>query len=1521
MKTLQIFFLGVLFLAGTAPFTYAQTTTPKIAVGANQSLVLTDDGTVYTFGQGNFGTLGQGHAGRYDIAAPITHANLGGKKIIASATNTGDGGDAFTLLVAEDSTVYSFGKNSEGQLGHGDQESRRDPTQITHANISGKKFVAVAAGEERSFLLASDGSVFGIGNNSFGYLGIGSTSPSEVLVPTLIDTTNLSGHTITQISVGGYSGYTLMLSDSNQVFAFGENSNGQFGNGSINSTILAVAIPKANFDNKTIVDIETGLNSSLVLASDGTVYSWGNFRSELGHGSLSADLLTPTAITHANLSGKTITNISKTNQIALLLSSDGTVFGFGNNNNNGFSFPEVPTEYTSSATLGKTISNISMGTENGLILADDGTVYGFGEGRYGQHGVGTTAEITTPRIINDAFTHGKVFEHVSAGVEHSVVIDSAGVAYSFGGSDYPDYNTSITNNHLGRSFDRIVNTPTELSHSNLSGETIVDVFAGGTQSFLLNSNGEVFAFGAGYNGALGLEDSVYVYVPTKLDHTNLNGKKISAIATGWNGSTALISNSSGRAHTLLLAEDGSVFAMGSNDAGQLGLGDFVRRRVPTQITHANISGKTITHIAVGASNSMLIASDGSVFLWGEGGLGEMGFGNTNDLNVPTLAGHISSLGKTFVDGAIGYSSNLPHFLLLADDNSLYSFGEGRDGQLGQGNKDDNYVPTQITNTNIPGKTISDVVAGKKTSMLVMKDGSVFSFGNTHRVGIEGGAFTDKTEPTLLNNAAIAGKKATAIAANSFHGLAILDDGSILSFGSTLQKAYRYGALGNGLPESGVRAPQPIANFNWRTSPIPTTNLALHLDAERGLATFGDSLNTWGNLRLSGNDGVQTDLARRPVAVDSVINNRRVIRFNGTNSYVTLPAASTLGIQNSDYELFMVAKSSSSDINFLLGGETIGQHELHLNGDAGARFIPVSNASNYVDVGSAGDFTDSTPQLINLQATDTFGKLIINRSQMTTNNTNAQSSNAGDIYLGVRTDNSFSFDGDIAEVIIYTGMLSATDRGKVEEYLVNKYAIPNQLNSEFSITGTEGWRLLAQPVADSSFAPLLSDLWTQGFTGAKAENGTPNVFIWDTTTATNDNTNWKALSRMDTTIQPGSAALVYVYSDDNYDEDGDAGFPKTLNVKGIEPLGTQNLSTKLNPNKNGFTLVGNPFRYDIDWDAVTKDSLSNSVYVYDHNASGWKSWNGSTGSLSDGEIGAYNGFFVQTMGASAKLEIPDSAKTYTAEEFLGKQATKSDPHYFSLEVSSESGFTNKAWFQFSKTGEMGVDASDAYELISLSNRYVSLSSVQGETIGLDINSLPLRDEVFEIPLELITTEAGAHHFSIEDVQYPESWTIELYDRETDTRTSLDEAYAFTIAASKTKSVAANEPASPPSLASIVTPKKSQADPTRFSLMIMASTIVSNEGDLEIPDMVELAQNYPNPFNPTTTINYGVPQTGEVTLEVFDMLGRKVSTLINRENKTAGRYSVQFDAGNLASGLYLYRLKAGNTVITKKLTLIK
>ncbi len=98
------------------------------------------------------------------------------------------------------------------------------------------------------------------------------------------------------------------------------------------------------------------------------------------------------------------------------------------------------------------------------------------------------------------------------------------------------------------------------------------------------------------------------------------------------------------------------------------------------------------------------------------------------------------------------------------------------------------------------------------------------------------------------------------------------------------------------------------------------------------------------------------------------------------------------------------------------------------------------------------------------------------------------------------------------------------------------------------------------------------------------------------------------------------------------------------------------------------------------------------------------------------------------------------------------------------------------------------------------------------------------------------------------------------------------------------------------------------------------IVSNESRLLIPEQYQLYQNYPNPFNPSTNIKFDLPQSGFVSLKVFDISGRLVSTLVN-EVRPSGAYTTQFDASHLASGIYLYKLSTKDFSMVKKLTLIK
>ena len=91
-------------------------------------------------------------------------------------------------------------------------------------------------------------------------------------------------------------------------------------------------------------------------------------------------------------------------------------------------------------------------------------------------------------------------------------------------------------------------------------------------------------------------------------------------------------------------------------------------------------------------------------------------------------------------------------------------------------------------------------------------------------------------------------------------------------------------------------------------------------------------------------------------------------------------------------------------------------------------------------------------------------------------------------------------------------------------------------------------------------------------------------------------------------------------------------------------------------------------------------------------------------------------------------------------------------------------------------------------------------------------------------------------------------------------------------------------------------------------------------ISIPTNYKLFQNYPNPFNPGTSINYSVPKTQFVSLKVFDILGRQVASLVNEE-KPSGNYSIKFNANKLASGLYIYQLKAGEFFKSAKMVLLK
>jgi hypothetical protein len=105
-----------------------------------------------------------------------------------------------------------------------------------------------------------------------------------------------------------------------------------------------------------------------------------------------------------------------------------------------------------------------------------------------------------------------------------------------------------------------------------------------------------------------------------------------------------------------------------------------------------------------------------------------------------------------------------------------------------------------------------------------------------------------------------------------------------------------------------------------------------------------------------------------------------------------------------------------------------------------------------------------------------------------------------------------------------------------------------------------------------------------------------------------------------------------------------------------------------------------------------------------------------------------------------------------------------------------------------------------------------------------------------------------------------------------------------------------------------------------IAILSDITLGNIDEEKIPISFKLFQNYPNPFNPTTKIKYSIPSSENVKMKIFDVLGHEIINLVN-DYKSAGTYEIEFDAKNLSSGIYFYRIISGKYLETKKMLLLR
>lgn len=481
-----------------------------------------------------------------------------------------------------------------------------------------------------------------------------------------------------------------------------------------------------------------------------------------------------------------------------------------------------------------------------------------------------------------------------------------------------------------------------------------------------------------------------------------------------------------------------------------------------------------------------------------------------------------------------------------------------------------------------------------------------------------------------------------------------------------------------------------------------------------------------------------------------------------------------------------------------------------------------------------------------------------------------------------------------------------------------------------IEGAEGWRYFGMSFpGNTSYAEFTRFLQTQGFAGSNVPTGISNMYYYAA------NNRWRPLFAISTTGEGSPenfAFAMYVFTPPLSSEIDVHAIvsqyrkPSEELSSPVKGFSVNQLPQEGAPEGGVWTLMANNNLWPINTDALVRSGLSEAVYVYDHTIPGYRSWNGLAGELENGIIEPFTAFFVETLQADASLEIPAEALV------LNPGSDRNGSNKPALRLVAETGEMNRgtAWLTFSNKEQ----PQSARQLQPMDVRDYLEVSLEFDGRLWDILDMgAAADDEIRVPLSVIlyrAAEAGNswHAVAAEASliweglgSFPADWEVGLLDTHTGEVINLRESSSVTLqtavaqqarTAPRTKSEAIVHASAPA--------EREAAMAARYELLVRPGAGIDPGEQTELPEVVGLEQNYPNPFNPATTIRYSLPETADVRLEVFNLLGQRVATLVNG-SVDAGVHTVSFDASALSSGVYLYRLQTSGMVLTRKMLLVK
>lgn len=798
-----------------------------VAAGGGGAVALSADGTVWVTGGNNSGQLADGTTTARNNFQPV-----------ATDVVRVRGGYAATLFIKKDRTLWFAGYNRGGAVA-------ADFIDYPNAVQIATEVIDVAAAQNHSLMLKSDGSLWVVGSNLDGQNGSG-VLYSRALVPFKL-TENVT-------AIAAADTFSLFIKADGTLWGMGSSAFGQLGGGSPASVLL----PRQIATNVT--DVSAGFLSTVFVKKDGSVWGLGyNASGQLtGAGAAGGNFVPVPMATNAS---KAVTGGGH----SMILKTDGSVWSAGSNSsgqigNGSFTQVNTPVQVLTS------VMKIAAAGEVSLFLRSDGSLWAAGYNVHGQLGDGSNlnrsspvqvlaANLSTPstpanvsldtgsaglvRISSDAVVGASRYEFWRATANDSVNAIKVGAAEvplffdttAIAGTSY-FYWVSATNSAGSSALAGGSSaTPTPAAPEMLAAPANAHVAVGATATFSIEVTGNpppAFQWqlrlpggewsnltdGPGVTGAiaatlqLSVADLSRHNAEVRCVVTNSSGSVTSSAAT-LRVTVAAAQIADGSIHSLLVRQDGSLWATGGNPYGEHGgantistssfvwISESVARvyarsnsslflrpdatlwssgqdftgylggatpglssgtRMLTQLA-TNVAGA-----ALGSLHSLTLSRDGQLSARGNNGYGQFGDGTTTDSTVPVVV----------ANDVVAFAAGQFHTLFVKADGSLWATGRNNEGQLGDGTRTDRNVPVLVA------RDVVSVAAGTESSFFIKRNGELWGMGKNSggQLGLGSGTGNERrTTPQLLASSV------TAVAASSTMTFLIKSDGTLWRTGA------------------------------------------------------------------------------------------------------------------------------------------------------------------------------------------------------------------------------------------------------------------------------------------------------------------------------------------------------------------------------------------------------------------------------------------------------------------------------------------------------------------------------------------------------------------------------------------------------------------------------------------------------------------------------------------------------------------------------------------------------------------